>query len=262
MNGNNPREKIAILLTSKPNFDEYAFKYFILSLNTIQSTFEFVFPEIEEYYYSKDSYSFNSLFSGFKKVRRKTEFEGKTSYFINIITSEIEDDYYVFCDSNIAFVTTNLWEKYYSPPSLFEYVLNMIVVSILNMHPTLNLPPHMETRGCALDFVADKPNACVDISLGYLCDECKKEIIDKSGFCFLTDIQTMLSGDWIGNIESFDSVAYNLKRFFKFDINKDSGFNKSFWEKAKESFPEIPKELIVGLLSAIIGAVVALVIAK
>ena len=45
------RETVAILLTSTPNYDQYAFKYFVLSLNKIQSLYEFIFPEMHEYFF-------------------------------------------------------------------------------------------------------------------------------------------------------------------------------------------------------------------
>ena len=54
------------------------------------------------------------------------------------------------------------------------------------------------------------------------------------------------------------TAFFDLKSFFKFDINKDSGFNKNLWERVKEYSPEILKECIVALIAAVIGAVIAL----
>lgn len=257
-NTNIMREKVAILLTSKPNFNEFALKYFILSMNNIQSTYEFVFPEIGEYFYTEKGYTRNFLFDSFTKVRAEVYLEGEPDYTINIIQSHIEDNLFFECHGNVAFITTYMWERFFSPPSLFEYLLHCISAALIFMYPNIGLSSHTETRGCTLDYTGYKMDDKVDISLGYLCDSCKKAILDGAGQDYLRDVFVMISRKWIGDINDFDSVAYNLKRFFKFDINKDSGFNKTFWERAKEHFPEIPKGIIIALMSAVIGALIAL----
>lgn len=252
------REKVAILLTSKPNFNEFALKYFILSINKIQSTYEFEFPEINTYFYNAENYALDFLFDSFSEVKQHIGFEGEPDYFINVIQSKIEGNLFFECRANAAFITTDVWERFFSPPSLFEYLLHCISAALIFMHPKLDLGSHAETRGCTLDYTPYKMDDKVDISLGYLCDNCKRIISEGAGLDYLTDISIMISRSWIGDMNTFDSVAHNLKRFFKFDINKDSGFNKTFWERAKEHFPEIPKELLIALIGAIVGAVVAL----
>jgi hypothetical protein len=256
MDESKPRAKVAILLTSKPNFDEYAFKYFILSLNKCQSTYEFIFPEIDSYVFNSDWYKFKSLVEIFNKETNNIKFEGAPDYFINIIKSQIEENLFFRCEANVAFITTDVWEKLFSPPSLFEYLLHCISASLIFMHPKIGLGSHTETRGCTLDYTGYKMDDRVDISLGYLCDKCKKRILEGAGTNYMKDIEIIIGRNWIGDIDTFDSVAHNLKRFFKFDINKDSGFNKTFWEKAEEHFTEIPKEIIACLISSIIGGLV------
>lgn len=249
------REKVAILLTSKPNFNEFALKYFVLSLNKIQSTYEFIFPEINTYFYTEDIYTEDHLFSSVEEVNNGITFENQPDYFIHIVQSKIEGSLFFTCQSNIVFITTDMWEKLFSPPSLFEYLLHCIGASLIFMHPKLNLSSHTETRGCALDYTQYKMDDKVDISLGYLCDNCREAILSNAGEHYLREISAIVSRNWIGDISAVDSVAHNLKRFFKFDINKDSGFNKTFWERAKEHFPEMPKEVIIALISVIIGAI-------
>jgi hypothetical protein len=251
------REKVVIILSSKPNFNEFALKYFILSMNQIQSTYEFTFPEKDNIFYNEESYTDEALFASFDDVKKNIEFEGKPAYFINIITPEIEGNLFFVCSDRVAFITTDVWQRLFSPPSLFEYLLNSIAAVLIFMHPKLGLNSHSDTRGCALDYTRYKMDAKVDTSLGYLCDSCRKAIAEHIGTDYLKDVSTMISRKWIGDIGTFDSVAHNLKRFFKFDINKDSGFNKTFWERAKESLPEIPKEAILLILSFITGAVIA-----
>lgn len=248
------RKIVAILLTSKPNYDEFAFKYFVLSLNKIQSYYEFMFPEVHTHYYVSTYYDTNELFSSFEKeVRPKINFDNKPDHLINIITSTIGENLFFECRGNVAFITTDTWEKYFSPPSLFEYLLHCITASLLFMNENVDLHSHHDTKGCCLDYTFFKMDDKVDIALGYICDKCKDGIINDAGEEYLVEIINIINREWIGDINNFGSVAYNLKKFFKFDINKDSGFNKSFWDKAKDHFYEIPKIIIVLIIGAILG---------
>ena len=259
----NRRKKVAILMASEPEFDKFALKYFLLSLNRIQSTYEFAFPDVDTPFCTEDSYTEGALYRAFTKAKkdinfdRESDFDGAPDFFINIITSEIEGNlFFTVTGKNVAFVTTYMWEKYYSPPSLFEYLLQTLTASLILMHPKIDLGAHDATWGCALDYCADKEDEKVDISLGYLCDKCRKEITNNAGADYLSDVSTMMGRKWIGSINKFDSVAYNLKRFFKFDIDKDSGFNKTFWERVKEDLPTIPKEFVVAMISFIFGVLI------
>jgi hypothetical protein len=256
------REKVAILLLAKPNYDEFALKYFILRLNSIQSTYEFIFPEINYEFYAEKYYTEDGLFDEFERTKNQILFEGEPDYFINIITSKIEGNLFFITRAKITFITTDVWGKIFSPPSVFEYLLHCISASLIFMHPKIYLSSHHETRGCTLDYTMYKMDDKVDIVLGYLCDDCKNIILNGAGENYLKDISTIICRKWIGDIETIDSVAYNLKHFFKFDINKDSGFNKTIWENIKGYLPEIIKEIIVLLIGAIIGAVITLISTK
>ena len=52
--------KITIIFGNTPNFDENAFKYFILSINKIQSIYEFTFPDIYSYPFLNDICEFKT----------------------------------------------------------------------------------------------------------------------------------------------------------------------------------------------------------
>ncbi len=254
------RKTVSILLTSEPDYDEFAFKYFLLSLNKIQNCYEFIFPEIRDevirdYYRAGRHYDVNELFDLFEKdVKSAIEGYSKTKpdCLINVITASFGKNLFFWSEGNVAFITTDTWAKYFSPPSLFEYLSHCIIDSLLFME-NKNLSSHHDTKGCCLDYTYFKKDDRVDIALGYICDECKQEIINGMGKEYFAEIVHIISREWIGNINDFGSTAYNLKNFFSFDINKDSGFNKTFWEKTKDHFHEIPKEIIVGTVALTMG---------
>jgi hypothetical protein len=253
------RKIVALITASEPNYDLYAAKYFLLYLNKIQNYYEFTFPEMRNYYYDLEYYKADDLFNSFKNdISSKIEIGYEPDYIINIITARFGANLFFECRQNVAFITTYAWDKYFSPPSLFEYMLHCVVASLLFMHEGLNLSSHHDTRGCYLDYTYYKSDDKVDITLGYLCDKCKSKIISEISEDYYKEINKMINREWIGDVACYGTVAYNLKKFFKVDLDRDSGFNKTFWEKAKEHFEEIPKEVIVGLISAFIGAMITL----
>lgn len=253
------RKKIAVLFLSEPTFDKHACEFMILNLNKIQSCFEFEFPEFETPPSSSTDYSrLEDLFSRFHETLEDLERRGKTrgDYYVGIASVGMGENLFWYIEKNTTIITTNGWEKLFSPPSLFEYLIHALTAALVQMisatETTTFLGSHRETRGCLMDYTYYKKDDKVDISLGYICDECRTQINSVLGKEVALCIEKMSSRNWIGEVENIGSVAYDLKKFFKVDLNKDTGFSKSFWEKAKEYFPEVPKEVILIVATAVI----------
>jgi len=100
----------------------------------------------------------------------------------------------------------------------------------------------------------------IDITLGYICEKHTEEIIKYYGSEYLKEFQYVIDRNWIGSIKKEGSVAYNLKHIFKFNINKNSGFNKNRWERMKEKISEefykIPGSLLFEILKLVITVLV------
>jgi hypothetical protein len=258
------RLKIALLFGNPPNLDKYALKYFILSLNKLQSSYEFFFPD-------SDSYAFTQSVCLYETCNSELETFVKNSriiadYHIAIITIPFDNDYFSRADNKTAVITTVGWEKYFSPPSLFEFILFSIIDSLIysdllpgeseedNGEEGINYESHDDTWGCISDFTGDKFDSRIDIILGYICDEHKEAIREYYGELYLQEITQILERKWIGNISEQGSIAHQLKHVFKFDINKDSGFNKTLWEKCQDKFYEIPGNLVGEVFKVLLTA--------
>ena len=255
------RKRVLLSILSKPNFDEYALEYFLLNLNRLQSLYEFAFAEFEEdpwIFHPNQSYDLDSLLDLFsKQVKPKQSMLEKPTFWINIITSEINGD--LFCitnDLNTGFVTTRQLDDFFSPPSIFEYIVHAILASLLQMDQQFGITSHPEIRGCLMDYTYVKENDRVDIGLGYLCDECKSTIDTKANKQIREELENLASRRWIGNATEFGSVAYNLRHFYRFDINRDSGFNKTLWERARESFSKASYQILLAAVLAFITLLV------
>ena len=246
---NNPnemiRQKVGILLgapttcwaaSSRRDYDVLPLRYFILALNRVQTAYEFSFPDHEPVPTAKECTE-EELLQKVESIRGAIS--PGVDYLIIITTSRISGNLFFTTASPVAAITTDTWEKYFSPPSLFEYLLHCLSACLLFMHPKLHLDSHRDTRGCVLDYTGWKPDDRVDIALGYICDSDRTHIRQRLGDSFLEEMHSVISRKWIGSTNDHGSVAYNLKHYFRFDIDRDSGFNKNFWERAKAKFDEV-----------------------
>lgn len=267
------RLRISIIFGNEPNFNKAACKYFILYLNKLQSTYEFSFPDILKFPFEENKYceydTANSILNDFALKNGII-----TDHLIAITTNKFSNNYFFNNEEKNSVITTYVWDKYFSPPSLFEYLLHSIYCCLIYSQKTLpntvlskkaqmiNIGSHKDTRGCVADFTRNKSDDRIDIILGYICDEHKKEIKKFYGKNYLIETTNILERKWIGNINDKDSVAYNLKHIFKFDINKDSGFNKTNLEKICEKFYEMPYELASEILKLVITVLLTYLLLK
>jgi hypothetical protein len=266
------RLKVAIIYSQKPNFDEYAFKYFLLSLNKLQSTYEFTFPDLDSYVFAEGPIDFSSSLDQLDAFVSNQPI--LCDFSVGIVTGSFNNNYFFSSGYNSAIITTDVWEKYLSPPSLFEYLLHCIYCCLIysekkkndpsnfNDKKFLDICSHSDTRGCIADFTRFKKDDRVDIALGYICDEHKEKIIKVFGEDYLLETTKVLERTWIGKINDEGSVAYNLKHIFKFDINRDSGFNKNFWDKCKDKFYEIPGDTLGEVTKILAATVIAYLLIK
>ena len=266
------RIKIAIIFGSKPNFDKDAFKYFILYVNKIQNIYEFFFPDIELYPFEKGIVDFKTSHDKINAFVQ--EHNLKADHFISIITNSFSNNFFFNAEKETSIITTDIWDKNFSPPSLFEYLLHCIYTCLIysqnvpkgtiltDEQSLINIGSHRDTRGCIADFTRQKYDDRIDIVLGYICEEHSKEIKTYYGEEYLKQLQLVIDRKWIGNIDEKESVAYNLRHIFKFNINKDSGFNKNWWDKIKDKFYEIPGTLTGEILKMAIIVVLTYFLVK
>lgn len=253
------KKRIGIVFGSKPHLNTNAFKFFILSINNLQSYFEFCFPIMA---YEPLVYPFSSRVCPFDKMDESFKIEkyskAKMDHWIVIISSRFDNNYFIKLGKNISYITTNAWKRRYSPPSLFEYLLHSIILSILNSNTeVLQSGHHYETIGCIADFTKNKKERRVSIALGYICDYHKSVIISENGEKYYNEIISILSKHWIGVDEDKNSVAFLLKYNFKFDLLKDSGFKKNKMELLKDQVislsNKISNETIRIIIAALLG---------
>lgn len=275
------RIKVTIIYGTEPNFERDAFEYFILHVNKIQSIYEFSFPDIcdenGKQVYPKFSNEGKKI--GFSKSLETIDVffkkrNIKSDYGIAIITKSFQNNYFFNAASNSSVITTDIWEKHFSPPTLFEYLLHCIYTCLMyskivpndrvleKEQLNIDMRSHTDMIGCIADFTRQKYQDRIAITLGYVCEEHKEKILQVYGKDYLEQFLYVISREWIGKIDENGSVAYNLRSIFKFNINKDSGFNRTRWEKLQSNFYEIPGTLTGGALKVIITVILTYFLVK
>jgi hypothetical protein len=72
-------------------------------------------------------------------------------------------------------------------------------------------------------------------------------------------INKIIAREWMSDIEKKDSPLYNIKKNYGYDINRNIGFNKKWWETIRDSIIENTAQWILGtLVSGIITGILIL----
>lgn len=246
------KRQIVIIIPQAPNFELLAFKYFLLSLNQKLSTLEFSFVDLERYIFLNKVMDYEKAVEIFRETEKNINIP-KYDFIFCVVSFRFTDNHFTHSSGNLSFITTDVWEKAFSPPSLFEYLVHSIISEILLMDTALELNSHEDTRGCILDFCEYKADARVGILCGFISEEVKTKIIKTYGKQFIEDIETVLGRKWIGSLEEPGSVAYNLMHVFKVNLFRDSGFIKKWHEKVLDTFYDFPKKFLLLILGSILG---------
>jgi len=265
------------------DFDQDACAFFFLQLNHHQNIFEFQIinlSTIKEKIPKKDE----SLFDWLDNLAQKHS-DMTINYWIGITKEPIPKlEGWDFLDMDaektisrkiLWLITSRHWDKSRMPPSLFEYLLATVFRCALesldrdlnddklNKKFLRNDEHKQVTRGCIFDF----KHRQTSVSIFKLCYGCKKrlskleELIknkDKDNDIHLvSDVNTILSREWMGTYEMRDFPLFNLKRIYKYDVDRNSGYNKDWKEKFRDSITDKFAEWTLGnILGGIIGGLI------
>lgn len=250
---------VLVIFYGKLKLNIDAISFAILSLNKIQDCFEFSIYEEEKNIFCNQGDKEAILFEFDKYLREKNIFKGNAKY-VAITDSEIMNNWFHVTSSSLSIITTNDWLRSYSPPNYIEYIINSIVDGII--FSITETESHEETRGCCLDYTEYKKQLRWGIHLGYICNRCKQQIIEKGGEQLYNCLVKISSFDWTGEINEYNSIANKLKKYFDFDIEKDTGLQKKLRDRFKETFVSLPKEVISGVITGAIIAILSFVLGR
>lgn len=253
-----PKVKILVTIPQEPNFDPWALKYCVLALNSHLKSIEFWFADSAKFIFDAGTVSFDAAATAYNAQKEVffTQNGDPPDYTVAIISAGFDNNYFGYAKEKLAIMTTDVWERHFSPPSVFEYIVHSIAAAIIFMDSQLELDSHEWVKGCIMDFNRFKTNNRASILCGYISERVSERILAIRGQDFLADIKFILSRSWLGSLEERGSVAWNLKHTYKLDMFRDSGFTKRWHERVLEHFYELPQKTLLAIITAIAGGIV------
>ena len=262
------------------DFDQNACAFFLLQMNKNQTTFEFliVIPPGEP---PKSNEELELWFTEQIKAFQNLN-DNHIDYWVGITSKEFyqRKGWYFYEVREAAglylwLITSNEWEKLMSPPLLFEFMATSAYTCAYQCiglefsnekYDHENKEDKHLTRGCIFDYTQWVQHRRILIANPALCSLCRSKIQKlemlishhKKDVSLLNDIDNILSRKWMGTIEIRDLPLYNLKKLYKYDVDRNSGFYKNWTEKFRDSVIDHVPEWTVG--TAITGIVTGLLI--
>jgi hypothetical protein len=246
--------KIAIWFEREQEFDLLPFIFFVSSANAAQRSFQFYFPD------PPDGLNYNAAAKRLEKREAIFSADGDAPVLYDVyvfITSDHMKGNLFFVEYGpLVHITTNGWQDNFSPPSVFEYLFHSIMCGAMYALTTIH---HHEdsTMGCQFEYTRIKELDRVDIALGYICEEHRKVISSELGDATLADIEGLFKFSWLGESDEKGTVSFKMKDFFNYDLRKDSGYKKGFFERAQSNIDgmwfDMAKELFKGLVLIVVA---------
>src|SRR5713101_445129 len=150
---------VGIWFEGNQEFDKAAFMFFVLSMNKYQNSISFVFPDT----------LMSFTIAQARQDGGESIYEPELDMYVFITKRPLERNLFYRTQRKVALVTTATWERYFSPPSLFEYLTHAILTGTLFCITGHQLDQHKDTRGCQFEYNRIKQFARIDIALGHIC---------------------------------------------------------------------------------------------
>ena len=246
--------KIAIWFEGEQEFDLLPFIFFVLSANAAQQSFQFYFPDPPDGL----TYSAAEARQAKREPVLKSDHHKPVLYDVYVfVTSEyMEGNLFFVEDGPLVHITTHGWQENFSPPSVFEYLFHSIMCGAI--YALTNVHHHEDfTMGCQFEYTRIKELDRVDIALGFICQEHRRGISAELGEAALADVESLFKFSWLGTPEEWGTVSFKMKDLFNYDLRKDSGYKKRFFERAQANIDgiwfDMAKELFKGLVLIVVA---------
>jgi hypothetical protein len=262
--------KVGVFFWGCNNLDKRAFQYLLLSLNKNQTLFEFEIHDHKIFNKGPKGKKLLNLDLD-EKSNLKRQLDARLLEYGNIVADIIKDpenelplssfkmpDYKIIIiekivknefytnfdgEQTLGIIAIRAWRKKYAPPSVLEFLLSSVIGTTIDLigascKVDANWNPHIATRGCIQDFNYEVENARNSVLINHICSSCREKAESIFGKDSYSELKEILSKDWLGNPSEFGTIAYNLKRYFSYDLLKTKGLRASRLEILTQKFSE------------------------
>lgn len=243
------KHRIGVLFTSTGKMNLDILKYLVLQLNPRQAAFEFVLlPSLNDPLLKLldqaaliEQTKVEEAIRGFKQRYQPAVEAEAADYDTNpevldgvvvISAAKLDGNYYALETDDSAVLALGAWDSVMSPPSIYEFILTMLIAESLGFSDARRELSHIGTSGCLFDFNAYLPEARYKTLTGYICDRCKSKLHSRLSIDKVASLLDVLSWEWLGKVSDPDSPAGIVKKF-GFDLFRGNGIQTTFWQRAR-----------------------------
>lgn len=268
--------RIGIVLTQLPKVNKTVLKYLILQMNKLQSTFEFEFTpvdggdelikklnskgEIEREEVREQSSGFmvryRSCLEGLKNDYKLVE--SPPEQLIILSLARFSDNYYSMVEGKIAILALGNWQKWMAPPTIYEFFMTFVLrASISLVCPSLSGSMHLGTKGCLCDFTLDLPEARFKTLNAFVCEHCRRLLIEDGYENLADDVTNILAKEWLGKPDQPNTPANIIKKM-GYNLYITRGLEPTKAEKFLNFIQEEGIKQLINIIGVILIAVLLL----
>lgn len=264
--------KIGILIAPlAKDYDCRALKYLILSMNSLQSSFEYQFlplPEsnlIEELSFNKttDRIKIEEAMPSFLQ-QYKIQLESTSASYglsqednlkvVILSSAKFSDNYYQTGGDGWSILALGNWESMMAPPSIVEFFISMLVRTSIDEACNGTFPArHIGTKGCCFDFSSQLDDARLFVLSGFICNDCQRTINKAAGEQLVEDASILLKKSWLGNTSAPSDVSVTARKLGH-DLFHTMGVKPTIKEKLSGIITEEAVKGIFKIIVLIFGA--------
>jgi len=265
-------QRIGIMLGGLGRANLPALEYLVLSMNPTQSTFEYEFLEVDpdddfiKYLASRSPVNrelakrmipdFIARYQVFLKARISGYGlkESPPKHFVLVTMARFSDNFYSTRVDGMSVLALGNWKRYMAPPSLFEFILTLIVrETVSHCSPSLGASIHLGTKGCLFDFTPALAEVRQKVLGSFVCSYCR-DALRRDGYPALADdVTTVLGRQWLGKSADCSSPAGIVAKL-GYDLFTTKGLQATAWEKLQTVLQEEGVKQMLTIIGAIIVA--------
>jgi hypothetical protein len=273
VNAGRSPQRIGIVFVGFEKANLAAFKYLLLQLNGVQSSFEYeILPtnpdpfcdllkashEIDRALVKEAIPEFADRYSKqlAAQIAESNLSEAPPDYFIVVSLARLTGEFYTTRRKNVSVLALGNWERAMAPPSILEFIVTLVVrESVASVSAALAGSVHLGTKGCVCDFTDDIGEARLKVLSGFVCAHCSRGLAAEGHVLLADEIRTVLKKAWLGRSDDVMSPAATVAKL-GYDLFVIKGLKATTWERTMTTIRDEGIKQMLAVIAAVIGGAI------
>ena len=189
-------------------------------------------------------------------------YDSELSPAIVITETPLAGHYLTICKQQLGFISLADWKEFFKPGSALEYILANVQRLSLRLCYGSQIGSHFPTRGCIWDFDVHQPDIRIAAFLGSLCETCKGRLKQGTTDTEFSEIEQLISNEWIGRTDDPFSVAAALVKNYKYELRKPTGLTPGLLSSISQSMRTEVGKFFFDILKWVLILIITLLLAS